>query len=183
MATNPSFASISDMDSISFLGSEVGSFKDSNTGKIWLDLNTFRGVSAVFSNESFNSWQAKLSGTGFHIATSADMSDLFDSAPAEPALWESHSLIMGSPSSSRILGMYDDGSNKNTCPLAWKWSNDSDWGLAHSLYSKDARDKFAIWTVSDSPVPTPIPAALYLFITGIVGISSLIRKKSLIQHY
>jgi hypothetical protein len=183
-------AALIDSGSISFLGSTVGTFKDTSTGLTWLDLNSFYGwTSGPFSGESYNTWQSKLSGTDFHIATVADMAELVTNAPAVPAQWLSDATVMGAATTPRqlIWGLFDDGTTGTYAAWEWKYSDDTSWNTSHDVYDKNSavgnvnpsltdRD-LGIWTVSNNVIATvPVPSAILLFGPGLAGLAAL-RKR------
>ena len=96
----------------------TGFFKDLTTGYIWMDIDNFFG-------QTYSSISSSLSGSDFHLASLSEINQLKLSAPAELALFDAHSAIMGGSTSVNLIwGFFDDDGN-HTNGGSWNYK----WGL------------------------------------------------------
>lgn len=161
-------AGVIDVPNVTIGGGSYRAFQDSTTGLTWLDLDNL-----FFTNHTYNTINALLDGSGFHLATFSELEGLQASIPAIPGNYASEASIIGanypgSPFStgSRDLawGIYEDGNPSDGVAYSWKYSNDSEWNVYESGVDQNLEIRFAnaqdqdlgAWIVGNSsPVPEP----------------------------
>ncbi|MBT4702156.1 MAG: hypothetical protein HOB79_13885 [Rhodospirillaceae bacterium] len=190
-------ASVIEAQDIVVNGITFEAFQDNVSGHYWLDLDNFWDP---FPYNTFNTLKAFLSGSQFHIASSVEIQNLMASMPAIPANFAADTLIVGGnyfgnphPGDDRggITGIYDDGV-ATAMSLAFKKIDQDVWHNAINsinpttqfqtfgggIDGEEYRDLGA-WVVSTTFVPTvPIPGALPLLLTGLVGLGFLRRRRT-----
>jgi len=167
-----------------------GLFQDSDTGYIWLDLDNFYGL-------SFYEMELIVTNLGFTVATKSDVETLLSNDPLDGtfATWSYYANIMGSaPNRNLIWGAYEDGrdplysyvsasENQNqwqfaihTCAFRSDVANEgSTTEEGEPLFITDMN----IWAHSLTDIAVPIPATMYLFASGLLGLSGVaMRDKS-----
>jgi len=161
---------------------DVGSFttfEDTNTGRVWLDLNNF-------FNQTPDSMIAAATSAGFTFATETDLHDLLVTLPLTGGQWASYSAIMGSaPDRPIIWGTFDDGGDPFGYASAYdgevEWMRAGD--IAPGNVIQNANTPAAdmnIWAFQDVAVPTgvPEPITLSLFSAGLLGAVAMRRHKA-----
>jgi hypothetical protein len=161
----------------------LGTFEDQNTGRTWLRLDDFFGMSG-------DQMVSTAQGAGFQLASSEDVSVLLAGlTPITHAKWLSDAAIMGSaPNRNIIWGAYE-GSDSVHVGWAWAADWDSSWSMianADSIFDtpNGVGSPYAdmnIWAFrnpdQDGPgdagprgaVPEPVSWALMLAGFGLVG--------------
>lgn len=160
--------------------SDVGgyrAFQDTSSGLVWLDLDNFWG------GTTYNSLNALLSSSGFHIATTAELAGLQSSIPAVPANFASEVLVVGGNyvghptagiSRNLIWGIYEDGNAADGVSYSWKFDTDTNWNFSsNSVGVNDAftsqNPDLGAFVVANAPVPEPGTWLLFgLGATGLV---------------
>lgn len=149
-------------------------FQDTNTGRIWLDMNNF-------FNKSTTDMVSIANKAGFIFATKSDVSALLGSLPLTNGEWTNYSQIMGSaPNRDLIWGSYDDGST-STVGWAWAFSSDKSWNIVDNTWMPsemtydsipnadgDSAD-LNIWAYA----PVPEPASMILGLMSLGGLAGL----------
>lgn len=145
-------------------------FKDTTTGRVWLDLNNFYNASAT-SGASGYAMIAAAEKAGFTFATRSDVGQLLGSLPLNGGEWASYSSIMGSSAPRKLIwGMYDDGSGNpygwafsfSTSPI-WNYSdNSTNANFVQNASNPGAMD-LGIWAYQTS-TPSVEPTNYGLFI-------------------
>lgn len=105
-----------------------GFFQDTTTGRVWLDLNNFFGM-------SHNQMAAAATSLGFTVASQADV-QLTDSLPLDSGQWSTYAAIMGSaPNRPLIWGSYLEGG----APHGWGFSYESmqNWAFVNDIVDPD----------------------------------------------
>lgn len=158
----------------------TGYFKDTATGRTWMDVDTFL-------NMSYEKVAAGIAATEFHIASYDELMTLQSSiAPATEAEFDSFAAIIGSydtgvtryvdgtPVSETIMsGWYDDSSQPYNDPdkagMAWIYNWQRTWHTSPDNFLKDSRlTNTGAWVVTAAPEPV----SSVLFILGGAGLLS-----------
>jgi len=104
--------------------SPIGSlttFQDTNTGRIWVDLDNYFGL-------SYLDMKADVESKGFIVADLAAVEQLLNSLPLTGGEWPTYAAIMGrAPNRDLIWGAYlPEISNVS---WAWSFQNDGVWSF------------------------------------------------------
>jgi hypothetical protein len=163
-------------------GANVGSyttFVDQNTGRVWLDLDTFFGL-------SHNAMEGLASTAGFSVATRGDVDALLASLPLTGGEWPSYAAIMGSaPNRSLIWGSYEPVT-PGIVAWAYSFNGDSSWSfLDHTDFGVNDvpnQDSSAadmnLWAYQDGPAAVPEPGTLLLMASGLAGAALRRRRRA-----
>jgi len=168
-------------------GSSFETFIDDTTGLTWLDLDNFWD-----GTSSYASITSLLAGSGFHIANPRELSVLQSSISAS-AFTFTEAIIIGAnylgnlhPGDDRELmwGIYDDGNSSDAIAYSWRsanilWESGGYISASSALSSLNpAYQDLGAWVVEDSTIPqVPVPAAFWLFVSGLLGLIGVARRK------
>ena len=155
-----------------------GYFQDTNTGRIWLDMNTF------FST-SYGSMLTTATGLGLTVADLADVQELLNSLPLTGGEWPSYSAIMGSaPNRGLIWGGYDNGLPNTTYDYAWSYSGDLSWNYDAVNHDYSVIENFGqleadmnIWAYREGSAIPDCSSTIVLLALGAAGLVELRRQK------
>lgn len=159
-------------------------FQDTNTGRVWLDMDNFFDAAAT-NGTSGNDMISIAQGAGFTFAAQSDVEQLLNTLPLDGGQWSSYAPIMGYGIPRQLIwGMFDDGANPYG--YAWAWSASSSWSyltdatdanIIQNAGSSGAVD-MGIWAYRDNVSPVPVPAAVWLFGSGLMGLLGFNRKRA-----
>jgi hypothetical protein len=146
----------------------LSTFKAEYDNSIWLRLDAFE---ATNPNGIYSAFITDLSNAGFSIATGGQvMAMLSDNGLANPSQnWGTISNIIG------IAGSRDDFTGGYVFGQHWvtTYSDHDNWRDI-DWTSSDANQFFGVWATTS---PVPIPAAVWLFGSALVGLIGLKRNK------
>ncbi len=180
----PANAGVINTSNVTIGANSYRAFLDTTTGYTWLDLDNF-----FDSTTTYNSLVSLLSGSGFHLATLAELQALQASIPAVPANFASEVVIVGgnyagSPyatgTRNLMWGIYEDGSPSDGISYAWKYDTDTSWhGSSNTLAATDTlrslnptNQDLGAWIVGTAAA-VPEPGTTMLLVTGLAALAVL----------
>lgn len=128
LASFASTASANVIDSADVAG--LSTFQDTNTGRIWLDMDNFFNEAATIGT-SGNDMISTAINAGFTFGLQGDVSQLLDSLPLVGNFNTYRSVMGYGIPRNLIWGMYDDGDG-NPYGYAYAFSDDSAWSYRNN---------------------------------------------------
>lgn len=155
-------------------------FMDTNTGRVWLDMDNFFNASATAGTSGFG-MIAAANAAGFSIASLADVQQLFSTLPLSSGEWPAYAAVMGYGQPRQLIwGMYEGGYSPSY-PWAYAWSNDTNWNFggytdANGVQNGDSPGSvdMGIWAYQTNPVPEP---ETWLMTLGGLGLLAALARR------
>ena len=154
----------------------LGTFEDTNTGRVWLGLGAFAGTG------SYNDLRNSATLAGFTVASITDVQGLLNSLSldpnADPSPWAGYAAIMQSPSQGIIWGAFLPAGE--AVGWAFAFPSDSNWSYndgnnpsapTQSLDAPLSSDA-GIWAYQE-PVPEP---SYSLLLAGLGAVMLTVRR-------
>ncbi|NRR31827.1 PEP-CTERM sorting domain-containing protein [Oxalobacteraceae bacterium] len=153
---------------------------DTNTGRVWLDMDNFFDAGANVGTSGFG-MIAAANAAGFSIANLADVQQLFSTLPLSGGEWPSYAAVMGYGQPRQLIwGMYEGGYSPDY-PWAYAWSSDSYWNFGGNTYGPGVQNDgnsgsvdMGIWAYQTNPVPEP---DTWLMTLGGLGLLAALARR------
>ncbi len=159
-------------------------FQDTNTGRIWLDIDNFFDRNTATSTFTGNDMIAAAQAAGFTFALEADVHQLLDSLPLDGGEWSGYAAVMGYGAPRDLIwGLYQGDPDAG---YAFAYSSMTAWSfvpnqggcldLISGCGNGPGAQDLGLFAYQTGDVQAPAPGALALLGLGLAGLGGLRRK-------
>ena len=153
---------------------------DTDTGLIWLDLTETIGLSV----HDFLADTGGYLSSGWSLALGSQVDTLFVNAgapdPSDAAVIDLLLSLLGQTGENDGAfgqGFADNGSGTFSLPLYWAWNNRPAINGSENCCYPPERAEVWLGLYLVMPTVIPLPAAVWLFGSGLIGLIGLARRK------
>lgn len=160
-------------------------FTDTQTGRVWLDMDNFFDAASNNGTSGFDMITAAQSA-GFTFATRSDVEALLNTLPLSGGEWATYAPVMGYGIPRELIwGMYDDSSG-NPYGFAWLYSSNASWNYqddfsdANTISNQgiDSAVDMGIWAYQNGVASVPEPSTIVMLGLGAMGLAYRTRRKA-----
>lgn len=168
-------------------------FTDTDTGRVWLDLDNFFDQATGSSTYTPNEMIATAEAAGFTVADTTAITQLLDSLPLTGDNWTTDATVMGGAlgigdTRQLIWGDYNAGSDG----LGWAYAFNGDTSWTYSAgpganliaAGNGVPDQdLGLWAyLGGTKSSVPEPASGALLVVGLLGMAIGMRRRRLGRH-
>lgn len=162
-------------------------FTDTNTGRVWLDLDNFFDSASATTSTTPASMMTAAAAAGFTLASGTDLHQLLDSLPLSGGEYSSYAAVMGSGQPRQLIwGLYGQGDTEvsgSRYAWAYAFAGDSSWNFsgtpawdANSIPNSAGNQDLGVWAFQTAAVPEPSTYAMLLAGLGMLGFTARRRQ-------